>query len=518
MEPSGRGDLRLVSRRGPGRSIAELIVPESFRAAHRRGLRRYLETGETRVSGQRLELGALHRDGGELEIELTISPMKVGGETVFNAFLRDITARREAEREVRRLAAIVETSEDAIVSGSIDGTVATWNAGAERLYGYTAEEMIGQPITRLLPSGDFSQVGELRERLLLGGRVRDFETRELHKDGHTIDVSVSMSPLTDESGEVIGVASIARDVGERKGTERALIEAWERFHGAFVNAPIGMALVGLDGTFLTANRAFCELVGRSEREMAELGFQGVTHPDDLDADLELVARVLDGEIERFQLEKRYVRPDGSIVWGLLCVSVVRDPAGEPLHFIGQVQDITARKDAEEELRRYSDHLNELALQDPLTGLRNYRDFHAALDRELERGRRHGGEFSVVLVDVEGFADVNRARGPVEGDHLLREVGRAVAGACRASDLAARIGGDKLALLLPETGEQGAGGGDRTRPARGRRSGQGTVALSRHRLLAGGGRLEGAPPETGGRRPAHRQAEPSSPRHRSGRAG
>jgi PAS domain S-box-containing protein len=228
-----------------GRSLAELIIPERFRDAHRRGLRRYIETGESRVSGKRLELGAVHRDGHELEIELTISPMGVGDATVFNAFVRDTTARREAEREVRRLAAIVETSEDAIISVSLDGTVATWNAGAERLYGYTAEEMIGQPITRLLPSGDFPELRGLRERLSSGGRIRDFETRGVHKEGHPIDVSVSLSSLTDESGQVVGVASIARDVSERKATEQALIQAWEHFHGAFANAPIGMALVGL---------------------------------------------------------------------------------------------------------------------------------------------------------------------------------------------------------------------------------------------------------------------------------
>src|SRR5215210_8871495 len=105
-----------------------------------------------------------------------------------------------------------------------------------------------------------------------------------------------------------------------------------------------MALVGFDGTFLSANRAFCELVGRSEKELNALGFQGVTHPDDLDADLELVGRVLEGEIERFELEKRYLRPDGSIVWGLLYVSLVRDSDDEPVHFVRQVQDITARKE------------------------------------------------------------------------------------------------------------------------------------------------------------------------------
>ncbi|MBA3421389.1 MAG: PAS domain S-box protein, partial [Thermoleophilaceae bacterium] len=95
-------------------------------------------------------------------------------------------------------------------------------------------------------------------------------------------------------------------------------------------------------------------------------------------------RVLKGELDRYELEKRYLKPDGSIVWGLLCVSLVRGPEREPVHFVAQIQDISVRKEAEQELRRYSDHLTELALQDPLTGLRNYRDFHAALDREIER--------------------------------------------------------------------------------------------------------------------------------------
>jgi PAS domain S-box-containing protein len=264
-----------------GRSMVELIVPERFRNAQLRGLQRYLETGDASVAGQPLELAALHRDGRELETELTISPMRMGDATVFNAFLRDITARRQAEREVGRLAAIVETSEDAIVSGSLDGTITTWNAGAERLYGYSAREMVGQPITRLRPSGGLSELAAHRDRLASGKSVREFEVREVHKDGHPIEVSVSMSPLGDERGAIVGVASIARDVSERKVNERAMLEAWERFHGAFVSAPVGMALVGLDGGFLSANQALCALLGRSEKELTALSFQAVTHSDDL---------------------------------------------------------------------------------------------------------------------------------------------------------------------------------------------------------------------------------------------
>ena len=438
-----------------GRSMAELIIPERYREAHYRGVQRFLESGKVGFSGRRLELAALHRDGREVPIELSIAPTRVGGATVFNAFLHDIGERRAAEAEVRRLAAIVETSDDAVMSGTLDGTVTSWNRGAEHLYGYSSEEMVGESISRVRPTGDLREASELQARLARGERIRDRETREIRKDGSSVDVSVSMSPLADESGRVVGVASIARDVTARKASERALQEAHARFQGAFEAAPIGMALVDLDGRFLSANAALCDLVGRSEEELTRLDVRAVTHQDDVDVDVEQVRRVLDGEIDRFELEKRYVRPDGTIAWGLLCVSLVRGPAGEPVHFVRQVQDITERKETEEQLREHLVHLNELALRDPLTGLPNQRDFDTAVDREIKRVRRHGGEFGVVVLDVDGFSRLNERRGRMEGDRVLRRLGTALTAVSRGSDVAARLRDDQFALLLPETAGEGA---------------------------------------------------------------
>jgi len=436
-----------------GRSMADLIIPERYRDAHHRGMRRFLESGKTCVSGRRLELSALHRDGREVPIELTIAPTThIDGTTGFNAFLHDIGERRAAEAEIRRLAAIVETTDDAVMSVTLDGTVTSWNRGAERLYGYSAEEMVGRSISRVRPTGGLEDV---HARLARGEPVRGFETREVRKDGRLVDVSVSMSPLADESGRTSGFAAIARDVTVRKVSEHALKEAHERFQGAFEAAPIGMALVGLDGSFLSANPALCDFVGRPEAELTGLGFQAVTHPDDLDLDLDQVQRLVEGEIDRFEMEKRYVRPDGTIAWGLLCVSLVRGPAGEPLHFVRQIQDITGQKETEEQFRGHLEHLNELALQDPLTGLRNQRDFHAAVDREIKRMQRHGGEFSIVLLDLDGFARLNQRLGRLEGDRVLRAVATAMTAVCRSSDVAARLRDDEFALLLPETAEEGA---------------------------------------------------------------
>jgi PAS domain S-box-containing protein len=138
------------------------------------------------------------------------------------------------------------------------------------------------------------------------------------------------------------------DITERKGREEELWEATDRFSGAFDYAAIGMALVGTDGSFLQANRALCELTGYSRQELLAKTFQDITHPDDLETDLGYVRQMLNGEIDTYQMEKRYFRADGSLVWILLSVSLVHDSIGNPLYFVSQIQDITPRKIAEQE--------------------------------------------------------------------------------------------------------------------------------------------------------------------------
>jgi len=142
-----------------------------------------------------------------------------------------------------------------------------------------------------------------------------------------------------------------RDITERKRAEEALRESEERFRSAFESAAIGMALVRLDGSWLEVNRPFAGIVGYSRQEMAGMAFQDITHPDDLEADLENMRRLVAGEIHSYQMEKRYIHKDGRVVWVLLSASLVRDARGKPLYGIGQVQDITQRKQAEEELRQ-----------------------------------------------------------------------------------------------------------------------------------------------------------------------
>jgi PAS domain S-box-containing protein len=128
----------------------------------------------------------------------------------------------------------------------------------------------------------------------------------------------------------------------------ALRQSEERFRQAFDYAAIGMALVATDGGWIKVNRSLCEITGYNEQELLKLTFQDITHPDDLDADLALYRQLLAGEIRFYHLEKRYIHKHGHIVWILLSVSLVRSADGTPLHFVGQIQDITARKVAEEQ--------------------------------------------------------------------------------------------------------------------------------------------------------------------------
>ena len=168
-----------------------------------------------------------------------------------------------------------------------------------------------------------------------------------------------------------------------------------------------------------------------------------------------------------------LRPNGNVIWALLSVALV-SVDGEPLYFVSQLQDITARKSSDAELERYSQELARLARIDPLTGLRNHRDFHALMDAELARSRRQGQEWSLVLLDIDGFAEIN-ARDRAGGDEILHRVGAAIAASCRASDVAARIGPDQFALVLPGTSNADAIAASRRLAAEVGR--QGRVSLS-----------------------------------------
>jgi two-component system, chemotaxis family, CheB/CheR fusion protein len=203
-----------------GRELAELIIPPRLRERHRQGLARYLKTGEGPLIGKLIEVEALRRDGSEILVALAINATQVDGSPIFTAYLRDITERKRAEETNRRLAAIIESSGDAIISKDLDELVTSWNKEAERLFGYGADEIIGKPMTVLVPPDRHNEELRIIERLRQGERVLRYETVYLRKDGTALHVSLAVWPIKDETGNVIGASKIARDITERIRTER----------------------------------------------------------------------------------------------------------------------------------------------------------------------------------------------------------------------------------------------------------------------------------------------------------
>ena len=205
-----------------GQNLADLIIPPRYREAHERGLRHFMDTGEGPVLNRRVELTGLRRDGTEFPAELSISPLKRGESYVFNAFLSDITERKRAEDIRVRLASIVESSEDAIISKTLDGIVTSWNKGAERTFGYTADEVIGKPIGFLLPQERVEEESLIIERVKQGEHVTHFETVRRRKDGKDIHIALTISSIEDGAGMIIGFSKIARDITEQKSLEAQL--------------------------------------------------------------------------------------------------------------------------------------------------------------------------------------------------------------------------------------------------------------------------------------------------------
>ncbi len=336
-----------------GYSELELLAMAFSDITHPGDLAASADQTERALAGEiergQMERRYFHRDGRVIWVRVSFALVRdeAGAPAFLIAQIEDVSAERAAAAALAQLAAVVESSSDAIITKALDGTIVTWNAAAERIYGYSAAEVVGRDCALLAPGPARKQeFHETLGRVGRGERVEHFDTTRLTKHGAVIDVSMTVSPIRDESGVVVGASTVARDITlAKQRADRALAEAQERFRSAFEHAPIGIALVAPDGHWLQVNRALCEIVGYAEPELRALSMREITHPDDRDSDLTFVSRLRAGEISGYQTEKRYLHKDGGEIWGFLSVSLARGTNGQPLHFVSQIQDITASKQA-----------------------------------------------------------------------------------------------------------------------------------------------------------------------------
>jgi PAS domain S-box-containing protein len=308
--------------------------------------------------GAGLELFGVRKGGGEFPIEVSLSPVETREGILVTSTIRDVTERKLVEESRFRLAAIVESSDDAIVSKNLDAVIVSWNAAAEHIFGYTEQEAVGRPITILIPSELREEENKIFEKLRAGARINHYETVRVTKAGKKVNVSLSISPVKDSTGRIVGFSKIARDITPRKQAEEALRASEERLRLAQQAARIGTFERDVRTGIVTCSAELDLIYGLSPGTFdgtTTAFFVNLVHPDDRARVIEL----FEGALKTGQStwgEWRVVWPDGSIRWIAGHWQVFMNESGEPSRMIGVNGDITERKLAEEALRESEQRL------------------------------------------------------------------------------------------------------------------------------------------------------------------
>jgi PAS domain S-box-containing protein len=299
------------------------------------------------IDRYQLEKRYFRRDGSLLWGSSSISLLKTHSSPLVIAMVEDITEKKNAEEARFRLAAIVESSEDAIGGVDTNGTVVTWNKGAERLFGYTATEAIGRNVSFLSEPDRPDDGLNLLRKVLEGAVVRNHETVRVRKDGTLVDVSVTVSPIVDAEGRIVGASGVSRDITERKLAEEALRTSMERLRLAQWAAHVGTfdlnIRTGVD-IWTPETEALYGLPPGSFGGTLT-AFENLIHPDDRQRVIELACKTMRTG-QATEAEWRVIWPDGSVHWIAGRGQVLRDESGEPSRMLGVNIDITERKRAE----------------------------------------------------------------------------------------------------------------------------------------------------------------------------
>lgn len=342
------------------------------------------------IDHYQLEKRYFRRDGSLVWGSLSISLLKSRPSPLVLAMVEDITAKKTAEEARFRHAAVVESSEDAIISENLDGVIASWNAGAQRIFGYTEAEAVGQPITILIPPESRDEENRILEGVKSGGRIEHYEAIGVTKAGRKVDVSLTISPIRDCRGKIVGFSKIAQNIAERRRAEQILhetnqalesqkgvLEAREELLRIFVkNVPAGVAMLDRDMRYLQVSDRFCadysvdssQVLGRSHYDL---------FPDIPDRWKEIHRRALEGETLRAE-EDRWDR-EGGTTWLRWEVRPWRSDDGLTGGILIFAEDITRRKQMEEALSSMSGKLIESQEQERM---RIGRELHDDINQRL----------------------------------------------------------------------------------------------------------------------------------------
>jgi PAS domain S-box-containing protein len=227
----------------------KLLMPEPFRREHDGYLKNYHQTGHAKIIGIGREVMGRHKDGTTFPMDLSVNEVRLANRRLFTGFARDITERKNAEKALLHYAALVESSDDAIIGKTLDGHVTSWNRGAEMIFGYSRQEMIGQHISLLIPEDRQEEEPRILEKIRRGESVDHYETVRRRKDGKLINISITISPIRDANGKTIEASKVARDITERKQLEKEITEISNREQqriGQDLHDGLGQELAGIE--------------------------------------------------------------------------------------------------------------------------------------------------------------------------------------------------------------------------------------------------------------------------------
>ncbi|HEY4739971.1 MAG TPA: PAS domain S-box protein, partial [Candidatus Acidoferrales bacterium] len=324
----------------------EILFSKRSRSQHTDQHTRLLAAPVLQPLVESLEVFGLRKDGSEFLSEIRLSPLEINGEIFVSNAIRDISNRRRTEEDLRRFASIVACSDDAIIGKTLKGTITSWNAGAERIYGYSAAEVIGEPVSMLVPINRPDEIPNILECLKRNEIVNHFETVRVRKDGKEIQVELTVSPIRDAMEKIVGASTIGRDISERKQRERELYRLAalvESSNDAFIGNTV-------DGLITDWNIGAQRIYGYSASEVVGKSISTIFSPDNYGEIAEMIEEIRRGE-RVVKTDTIQLRQDGKKIHVALTLSPIKDPHGRVIGVSILARDITDSKLLEEMLRQ-----------------------------------------------------------------------------------------------------------------------------------------------------------------------